>query len=564
MPRSLPDPLLPRHPLAVRAAVAALVAALMRVLVVPVLIGNLFDRVLAAGEFGHIIPVLLVGGAMTAAGALALFLQDALFGRLAATVAAQWREAVYGRLLARDALLGGSTSGGLASRVIADLRECEIHLQYGLSSLVAETATVLLIVAWLFLANWQATLVLIILAVPLALVLSWLGRRVESSSDRVLTETETVGAHLQEGLGQLEVARSFGLGRFLGSRLHDASSRLRQEASVRALWAGAQTPAAQVLGYLALAVLILLLTGSVRDGRMSLGELTSYVTLIALLSTPLTLLPRAWAMYRQAAAAAVRLRELHAAGGTEREQVPVLPAQPAFPARTGLLRLDGLRFRFPGSGHDLFGPLTLTLPETGLVVLAGESGSGKSTLLRLLLGLLRPTAGSVVLNDTELSALPDSELRRLIGYVPQQAALFRASLLDNLDLGRGFSPARIRTVLGTVGLGSLERELPGGLDYVLQERGAGLSGGQLQRMALARALLGGPAVLLLDEPTASLDAASEAGIAQLLKEQARERLVLASAHRPALFGAAALVLELRDGQLHIHPARPEKGAAHGN
>src|SRR5699024_1363398 len=110
----------------------------------------------------------------------------------------------------------------------------------------------------------------------------------------------------------------------------------------------------------------------------------------------LTLLPRAWAMYRQAAAAAVRLRELHA-GAAEPEETPVPPARPANPARDGLLRLDGLGFRFPGSGHDLFGPLTLTLPETGLVVLAGESGSGKSTLLRLLLGLLRPSAGTIVL-----------------------------------------------------------------------------------------------------------------------------------------------------------------------
>lgn len=550
---TVPDPLLPRKPLAWGAAGAAVLGALMRVLVVPVLVGSLFDDVLSASDFGRMLPVLLTGGAMTLAGAVALFVQDALFGRLAATVSERWREAIYGRLLRRDALLGGSTSGGLASRIIADLKECETHLQYGLSSLVAESATVLLILGWLFLANWQATLVLLVLALPLALMLGWLGRRVESSSARVLEETEQVGAHLQEGLGQLEVARSFGLGAFLGGRLRHASGNLRREASLRAVWAGAQTPAAQVLGYLALAVLIVLLVGSVRDGRMTLGELTSFVTLLALLGTPLTLLPRAWAMYRQAAAAAVRLRELLDAPTPESRPAAGSPG----PAASDLLQLDSLTFRFPDSPGEVFGPLTLTLPETGLVVLSGPSGGGKSTLLKLLLGLLPPTSGNIRLAGTELSALPDTELRRLVSYVPQQVALFRATLRENLDLGRGFSSADIRAALHTVGLGTLEAELPGGLDYAVQERGAGLSGGQLQRMALARSLLADPAVLLLDEPTASLDAASEEGITTLLKSQARRRLVIATAHREALFGAADLLLELRHGQLLTLPFNRE-------
>src|SRR5699024_988438 len=197
----------------------------------------------------------------------------------------------------------------------------------------------------------------------------------------------------------------------------------------------------------------------------------------------------------------------------------------------------------------LFGPLTLQLLDAGLVVLGGPSGSGKSTLLRLLLGLLSPTAGRITVAGSELGQLPDEELRRLIAYVPQQAALFRTTVRENLDLGRGFPDSSIRAALATVGLEQLTEELPGGLSYPLQERGAGLSGGQLQRMALARALLGDPAVLLLDEPTASLDQESEAGITALLERQARERLVIASAHRPALLEAAHLRLELQEGQL---------------
>src|SRR5690554_3022189 len=184
----------------------------MRVIVVPVLVGSLFDQVLVAGDFSRMGPVLLTGGLITLVGAFALWLQDSLFGRLAGTVAAQWRDKTYAALLDRNALAREQSSGGLASRIIADLKECEIHLQYGLSSLVAESVTILGILAFLFAMNAQATLILLLLALPLVVALNWMGKRVERVSGRVLQKTEEVGAHLQEGLGQLEVSRAFGLG----------------------------------------------------------------------------------------------------------------------------------------------------------------------------------------------------------------------------------------------------------------------------------------------------------------------------------------------------------------
>src|SRR5690554_5239823 len=115
----------------------------MRVLVVPVLIGTMFDRVLVEGAFDEVGTVLLVAGLITLVGAAALWLQDALFGRLAGTVAAEWRDSLYDSLLRRNALGRQQSSGGLASRIIADLKECEVYLQFGLGSLVAESVTVL-------------------------------------------------------------------------------------------------------------------------------------------------------------------------------------------------------------------------------------------------------------------------------------------------------------------------------------------------------------------------------------------------------------------------------------
>ncbi len=408
---------------------------------------------------------------------------------------------------------------------------------------MAESVTVLGILGVLLYMNPQATLVLIVLAAPLALTLNWLGKRVETSSNRVLEKTEEVGSHLQEGLGQLEVSRAFGLRHFLRGRLYRDNQDLRVATGARAAWAGAQAPASQVLGFLALAALVTLLIDSVQRGTMSLGELTSYITLIALLGTPLMLLPKAWAMFRQAQAASKRLKELlpeTAAGGA--------PEVTLSPAGNGLsLKLRDMGFGFDDSTETLFGQLNLQLAGPRLVALLGDSGSGKSTLMRLLLGLLLPTAGRIALDGTDLAAMSDGQMRSLIAYVPQSPALFRASLRENIDLGRGFDDERIFEVLRLVGLDALTGTLPGGLEYELAERGAGLSGGQLQRLAIARALLADPRLLLLDEPTASLDEASEESIIELLRREAAQRLVIVSTHRPALLQHADEAVELLAG-----------------
>ncbi len=540
MNATAPNPLLPRLPLTLWASLAAVAGAILRVAIVPVLVGSLFDQVLVEGNFDTLLSVLVTGALVTAGGALALFLQDAFFGRLAARVSADWRDAAYASLLGRTALTREQSSGGLASRIIADLKETEIHLQYGLGSLVAESATILSIMAFLFYLNPLAAGALVLLALPLALVLGQLGKKVERASEAVLERTEAVGSHLQEGLGQLEAARAFGLSGFLRARHARDSDALLRVQSARAAWAGAQTPASQVLGYLALAALLVILIQAVRQGNMSLGEVTSFITLVALLGTPLQLLPRAWAMLRQARAAARRLRQLVPHGRAAQAG----PAGKVVPEP--VVMLDGVTFAYE-PGTPVLQDVTLELAGPGLVALVGGSGAGKSTVIRLLLGLLSPGSGRVLLGGHEISGLSDAEVRRTVAYVPQDPALFMASVRDNLDLGRGFTDPQLWDALAEAGMAGTVRQLAGALDYRLSERGGGLSGGQLQRLVIARALLSDPAVLLLDEPTSSLDRESEDAIASMLSREAARRLVLLTTHRPSLLTHADRVIRLEEG-----------------
>ena len=187
--------------------------------------------------------------------------------------------------------------------------------------------------------------------------------------------------------------------------------------------------------------------------------------------------------------------------------------------------------------------VSLTLPPKGLVVVSGPSGSGKTTLLRLLLGFDRPTAGEVLLAGHPLGAVPEEELRTRLAYVPQDHGVLSGRVGDVLAMGREVPEAELWGALEAVGLATVVRELAAGLDTELLEDGGGLSGGQRQRLAIARALLGSPQAVLLDEPTSNLDDTSEHEIVTLLERLARRRLVLAVTHRPALAQAADTLLE---------------------
>ena len=539
MTPNLPRLLLPRTALSVWGALAAALNALIRVAVAPLLVQPLFDRVFVGGDFGALPGVLWLGGAVLLAGSAALWAQDAVFGSVAARTAAAWREGLYRTLLGAPE---GSkrTSGGLSGRVLADLREVETYLQVGLGTLLAESLTLLLSAAYLIYVNPRATLLLVGLALPLVGALIWAGRGIKRRSLEAQELLEETSAHLQEGLAQREVVRAFGLEAFLLRRFGGANHGAARAQTARARWSALQTPLAQVLGFVALALLLLFLTRSVQNAQMTLGEVGAFVTLLALLSTPAQLLPRGYALLQNARAAAARLTELR---DLQRPVEPP-PLEP-LPPRLPLLNLENLTFERPG--ETVLQNLTLTLSGPALVALTGPSGGGKTTLLKILLGLLTPTSGRVLLAGTDLSRYGSAERQRRVAYVPQDSILFRASLRDNLTLGGPFSDDEVWAVLHQVGLASTLRGR--GLDTVLAEGGAGLSGGQRQRLSVARALLRGPDVLLLDEPSSSLDEGSERVLVQVLREQAERRLVVVVAHRPALVAAATRVFWLEHASL---------------
>lgn len=530
----------------------AVAGAALRVALVPLFVTPVFDRVLANGALHELPGWLALGAAVAVAGAALLYLQDVAFGHAAAHRTRVWRARLHDALLRRPpGGAGDPTSGGLATRVLSDLREVETYVLYGLGSLVAESATLLAILVVLTLTDAVATAGLLLLVLPAVLATRAIGRSVEAAARHHQGTIEQVGARLQEHVRHRETLRAFGAFGFAARRFAPVDRDVERALARRTRWAALPTPVAQLLVFTAVGGLVAWLARGVTLGSTTTGELVGYVTLVTLLATPAQLLPKALALWQQARAAAGRLRTLDG----DVRPATVRPAAAGAPDAAPhdppvALRSTALVVGFEAGSALVADDVALTAP--GLVAVAGPSGAGKTSWLRTVLGLLPPLAGrlDVVGVAVDPSGIADEPaLRARVGYVPQGAGLLSGSLRDNLALGRDLDDSVLNEALGDVGLAATVAALPNGLGTDLAEDGAGLSGGQQQRLAIARALVGRPHLLLLDEPTSALDEVAEAELIGLLRRLADERLVVVVTHRTPLVAVADRVLRASDGHL---------------
>jgi ATP-binding cassette subfamily C protein CydD len=218
------------------------------------------------------------------------------------------------------------------------------------------------------------------------------------------------------------------------------------------------------------------------------------------------------------------------------------------PSPTELVRLEGVTVAYERT--TALRDVSSTIRPGERIAVIGPSGAGKSTLLGLLLGLVAPTRGRVLVHGVELSTVDIEVWRRGVAWVPQRPHLFAATLAENIALGDpDASPARMAAAVHAAGLDEVVAGLPDGLQTRLGEHGYGLSSGQRQRVALARAFLRDASLVLLDEPTARLDGASEAAILAATRRLLAGRTAVLVAHRPALLGEADRIVRIEDGRL---------------
>ena len=360
---------------------------------------------------------------------------------------------------------------------------------------------------------------------------------------------------LVETLNGLETVQATGSGRLMRRRFEEASdaqSDLGLKSRMLSNFAINSAASVQQLAQIATIFYGVFL---IQDGTITMGAMIAAVILGGRTLAPLSQLASAMS---RANGAREAYRSLSAVMNPAEGEVEEVRARLSRPHLAGNVELKGVSYTFPGANSPILKDLSLKIPAGQKVAIVGRMGSGKSTMSRLISGLIEPSEGAVLIDGVDLRQIDKSDVRRNIGVMLQETWLFSGSVKENLQMGfYEYDDAHILNIAKVSGVDDFVASHPQGYDMELRERGEGLSGGQRQSINLARALLHDPNLLILDEPTSSMDTATENAVIGRLKHWAGDRTLIMVTHRNTLLELADRVLVMDQGTV-VADTTPDK------
>jgi ATP-binding cassette subfamily B protein len=537
-------PLLRPHRRSLIAGAACVVVYVACWPLLALLAGQLIPAI-GAGNLATTLRVILLALLVFLTQKLAQFGQDTLLADPALRVSQGLRQQLFGRLQRLEfASLDTLSAGDLTYRLTEDADRVGEVIYKTIHDTLPSALQLLAVLGTMLWLDWPLALATLLLAPLVALLVAGFGARVMAAAERSQHQVSELAGLLAEAITGLPLVRAYAAEPWLQQRF-DHEVELHRQARTRTLRLLAlQHP---VVGFLeALGILAVLLIGAwrIQAGQLDSQGLSSYMAALLMLIDPISHLTTNFNEFQQGQASLQRLRAI------EREPVepPDRPSARPLGNLRGSLRLEGVRFGYSASQPVLHG-LDLAVDSGQVVALVGPSGAGKSTLFSLLLRFNSPQAGRVLLDGHDLADLRARELRQAVALVPQQSQVFSGSIAEAIRFGRPASLEQVHEAARLANADGFVEAMPEGYASRLEERGRNLSGGQLQRLAIARAVLGDPAVLLLDEATSALDAEAEDAVQRGLERAMAGRTVLVIAHRLATVQRADRILVLEAGRI---------------
>jgi len=542
-------PFVMRYRARVVAALIALVVAAVATLAVPIAVRRMIDNGFDAHRAGLIDQyfgiMILVVAVLAGASAMRYYLVTSIGER----VVADLRDAVFDRITVLSAaFFDTAKSGELVSRLTADTTQ--IKAAVGASVSIALRNLVLFFGSTAMMVVTSARLSAFVLgAIPvIVLPLVAFGRMVRKRSRTAQDTLADASAYASELIGAVRTLQAFTNEKLARTRFRDAVERA-YGAALYSIRARAMLTA--IIIFLAASSVVVVLWVGAQDvlaGRTTAGTLSQFVLFAVFAASALGQLSEVWGELSQASGSAERLSEILR---IEPEiKAPANPLPLPSPPR-GEVGFDAVRFAYPSRPKALvLDGVTFDVRAGEKLAIVGPSGAGKSTIFHLLLRFYDPAGGAISFDGVRIADVDPHELRRRIALVPQDTAIFGASVADNIRFGKpDATMAEVARAAEQAAAAEFIARLPHGYETTLGERGVTLSGGQRQRIAIARAILRDAPLLLLDEATSSLDAESETLVQKALARLMQERTTLVIAHRLATVLSCDRILVMDQGHI---------------
>jgi ATP-binding cassette, subfamily B, bacterial len=527
----------------------------------PLLVRNGIDNGVLAGAYHTIVLIALAALSIVAADWVVNTVQTVVVGRNGERLLYALRVKIFSQLqrLGLD-FYERELAGRIMTRMTTDVDALSSFLQTGLITMVNSGLSFFGVLIALLVINLRLGLTL--LAMLPVLVVATLVFRAKSSRayGEAREKVSVVNADLQENVAGLRVAQAFrreqvNRDRFAGLSGAYLTSRLRAQRYIALYF-----PFVQALSTVAGALVLFVAAGEVHSGVLSAGSLIAYLLFIDLLFSPVQQLSQVFDGYQQANVGLQRIKSLL--------RTPTSTPEAASPVPVGRLRgrieLREVSFTYPGQRQEALAGVSLSVAPGETVALVGQTGAGKSTLVKLIARFYDVSSGRVLVDGVDVRDYDMASYRHQLGVVPQESYLSAGTVRDAIAYGRpDATDAEVEAAARGVGAIEMIARLPGGFLHEVSERGRNLSAGQRQLIALARAYLVDPAILLLDEATAALDLAAEAAVTRATEQLAARRTTLVVAHRLTTASQADRIVVMESGRVAETGTHAELLAADG-
>ncbi|MCT2582726.1 ABC transporter ATP-binding protein [Actinophytocola gossypii] len=526
----------------------AVLASMVCGLTIPLVVQRILDGPVADGDTSGLGWLIAAVGALGAGEALFFFIRRRLISGPSTRIEAELRDDLYRHLQRLPISFHDRwQSGQLLSRAVSDLSTLRRFIAFAFIFLIVNSLTLVLGLVVLFVLDPVLGTISTLCSLPLVLISTLYESKYAVLARRAQDQNGDLATTVEESVLGIRVLKAFGRGPHLAGTFAAQARELRRTELRKVHVIGLLWAAIIMLPEIAIGGHLLYGAFAITDGTMTLGTMVAAVAVATYLRWPTDSIGWLLAESNQAATAAIRYWEVRDAPVTITD--PDRPRR--LPSATGHLRFDHVHFAYPGSDGETLRGVTLDVRPGETVALVGATGSGKTTLTALVGRLADVTSGRVTIDGVDVRDLELARLREVVATAFEEPVLFSASVRENIALGGGADVTEddVRQALRVASATEFVENLPWGLDTRIGEQGLSLSGGQRQRLALARAVVGRPSVLVLDDPLSALDVHTEAEVEQALRSVLRDVTALVVAHRPSTVQLADRVALLSGGRI---------------